>query len=328
MSSAVSEVLSTPKLLRIIFSLSDNNRSSLFVNKTWAEEVICVEWNEVDQPEWLFRLLAPLVRSRRDLSLYTFNRPLESTDWDRFNHYAFRVKAFIQDSILLDVSAIKALHKTRDQTHDGLLPNVDYVCCPIDPDSLHIYLHPRLHSLTLCLDLDLDINLQHSYLNVRNIKKSFSIISQRVASSLGVLCLNCQLNDYLLRFADEKLALTLRELKELTEVTIPPHWLSERVTLASNLFSVETLELQGLAETHIVATLSPLLETHSFPLLTSLSLLVPFEKAIAAFSSWGGSAHLLSLFIDSEMFEPPERYKTMCSFHEHTAEYTYPLPRV
>ncbi|KAJ8494803.1 hypothetical protein ONZ45_g13105 [Pleurotus djamor] len=312
MSSAASKVLSTPKLLRKIFCFSrqTDNASNLLVNKTWSEEVLNVEWSELDGPVRLFDLLAPLVPSSADPDLYAFSRPLEPADWECFNRYAPRVKTIIQDSIHFDASVYTALSKHKNQTCNGVFPNVDYVGCPMHPDLLNLYLHPGLTSLVICVDPD------HRSLTIQLLESSFSVITQRVASSLGVLYLNLELDDDMLRSSESLLVSVLGEMKGLTEVTIPPHWVSERITLAlaslPKLVGLETLELQDdSVSTEIIPTFSPLLGSHSFPLLTTLSLLIPFENAIPSFLSWGRSASLLSLYLDSGTFETPERYKTM-----------------
>ncbi|KAJ8514734.1 hypothetical protein ONZ45_g7769 [Pleurotus djamor] len=279
--SATIEVLSTPKLLLNIFVLSarEDNASNLLVNKAWANEVMNVEWRSVDQLKQLVGLLAPLELDEDDF--YIFNRPIEPTDWDRFYRYAPRVKVIIQDSDIFDDSVYEAISQT--QPHDVFLPNLEHICSPIASESLSVYLYPGLSSLTLCTN--------DTYLtDLESIERSLSIVSHELASSLESLFFSYELEDQLLKASEGILVSTLRELRQLTALAIPPHWLSEPVTQAIAslpvLVELDSRRLEyHMGTTEFIPMFPALLDPDPFPCLQKLTISIAFEQAIPCFAS-------------------------------------------
>ncbi|KAJ8480873.1 hypothetical protein ONZ45_g15507 [Pleurotus djamor] len=318
MSSAVAEVLSTPKFLLHIVSLSTqkDNASNLLVNKAWAEEVMNVEWRDVDQVQWLLGLLAPFEEieppedAEHDLCTLKFARSPEARDWDRFHRYAARVQYLIHQWSMFDPSVYATLSRYQDQTRTIFFPNLRHLCCLIDTDSLGLFLRPGLHSLTICYDLD------RSSVDIQRLEKSFSVVTQKCASSLQELSFNYRLGDDIVRSSENLLISVLRELRHLRTITIPFHWLSERVTQALALLpALARLESTGNGfskrRTAIVPTFSTSLNKNSFPSLNHLHLVIHFDEAIPSFNSWGGSTRLRSLIIDSDRFESLKTYEAL-----------------
>ncbi|KAJ8514683.1 hypothetical protein ONZ45_g7820 [Pleurotus djamor] len=305
MSSAVAEVLSTPKFLLRIVSLSTqkDNASNLLVNKAWAEEVMNIEWRDVDQVQWLLGLLAPFEEieppedAEHDLCTLRFVRAPESSDWDRFHRYAARVKYLIHEWNMFDPSVYATLSRYQDQTRTIFFPNLHHLCCLIDTDSLGLFLRPGLHSLTICYDLD------RSSMDIQRLEKSFFVITQKCTSSLQELFFNYRLGDDLVRSSEHLLISALRELRHLRTITIPSHWLSERVTQALALLpALARLDSTGNGfskrRTAIVPTFSTSLNKNSFPSLNHLHLVIHFDEAIPSFNSW-------------DHFESPETYEAL-----------------
>ncbi|KAJ8514717.1 hypothetical protein ONZ45_g7771 [Pleurotus djamor] len=307
MPSATTEVLSTPKLLLNIFIFSSelDNASCLLVNKTWANEVINVEWRIVDEPKPLIRLFAPLEVNEDDL--HVFSRPLVPADWERFCCYAPRVKFFSQELDIFDDSVYEAIAQIQQQA--VLLPNLENLTCAMACQSLDVFLHPGVSFLTLYVDDNYEIDFE-------GLEWSFSVIVKKVASSLADLTFGYELEDDLLEASEDLLVSTLRELKTLSILSMPPHWLSDRVAreLARlpALVDLDTWMLDDyLDRTEIIPAFSSSLNWRSFPFLNKLSLSIPFKQAIPGFASWGRSLNLRSLIIVSHWFETPERYKAI-----------------
>ncbi|KAJ8517487.1 hypothetical protein ONZ45_g5355 [Pleurotus djamor] len=298
--SASRHVLSLPELLSEIFLCSEprDNASNLLVNKTWAEEVMNVEWRKVYSPELLLRLLAPLELDNVTFQ-FRFTRPIEAADWKRFDHYAFRVRDLVLEESIFQDSVFVAIG--QNQRHTKLLPNLECLTCPVDLSHLKTFAHPNLTYLTLC-------NLEAQPLALEVIDEVYSFVRETLPT-LRVLVFNF-VSETGVGSAESLLTFLLGSLKNLEALQIPPQWLSPAVTEAvstlPSLLSLDTLFLDEDASYSTTPIFSTRMTTESFSCLRILSIAIPFDRAIAGFASWGRSNTLEQLQLAADAFEPTD----------------------
>ncbi|KAG8983292.1 hypothetical protein FRB94_007905 [Tulasnella sp. JGI-2019a] len=96
------------------------------VCKSWRERALNVKWGKVDVLRGL-RMLGPMraLDGPDGTKEWTFDRPLRTDDWSRFNSIASRVKVLIvpQDNKLSD-SLLAAIFKGRRTPSLALFPNI------------------------------------------------------------------------------------------------------------------------------------------------------------------------------------------------------------
>ncbi|KAJ8515255.1 hypothetical protein ONZ45_g7286 [Pleurotus djamor] len=279
------------------FSERISNASHLFVCKLWAEGVLDIEWEVVDDHYHLFCLLAPVSELR---GTYRFVREITQDDWKVFNRYASRVKAFslrgdeyvsIEDIIY----AIGSLQR--------LLPNLKTLACPFDASIIRLFAHPRITSLTFYA----------GFVGLTANDEDPDILTLLLTTEMKPLRLR-QLTFNFVHingpFSTIELITFLSSLQDLESLTIMPTWLSVDVThtLAKlpRLAKLITDELETTIDDPS-SMFSDQLRCDSFAALRHIAISCRFDRALACFSSGVESfTRLDTLALKSDVIEPPE----------------------
>ncbi|KAJ8454545.1 hypothetical protein ONZ45_g19264 [Pleurotus djamor] len=273
---ATTRVLRIPELLSRIFSFSttkDNGQNLLVVTEATH----------------LYHVLAPLERTKP----IRFTRQLMPEDWVRFDRYAWRIKSLDISLRNIDISLYGEITASRNRL--DFLPNLRTLSIPGITIAVQLFAHANITSFTV-----------HGAHGKHEIKGT-PLLSQirHKMPNLHSLSINISSPSALEEIRSQT-SLTLRELKKLSYLALPPAWITDCATKTiSELPDLHTLDIclgqTDPPESLDIPPFSTNLNTSSFPKLTNLSTWISFSRAAACF----GQAFQLPSFEVLELYATP-----------------------
>ncbi|TFK72266.1 hypothetical protein BDN72DRAFT_957429 [Pluteus cervinus] len=341
-------VLQNPLLLERIFSTEDvhyvyNKRQVtvyVFVCKTWSEPALNVLWRNITTSDLpcLLRKLTPLKRMKRSPESATrpFKLAREPTleDWQRFQRYARRVKAFsyvepdVSRFFEIDQSVFDSLALIR--SHLPIFPNLRTLHIDSSFPNAAMFFHSSIQDLHIILQIELqhnkgDVDPQHNrdflrYIQLRGADlTSLSISAEHTHMFIDFL------EEFIpIRIYEEEVLGLLSQQTRLRHLCLPQFWITTNVVNAiSCLHSLETIKsVPGSYIGHPVesVTFYPLFDQNgqkpALPSLQTLKLSVPYTPFHSFLSRWVTphnhfKSRLQELILHSQILESAETLKTV-----------------
>ncbi|GLB38865.1 hypothetical protein LshimejAT787_0600270 [Lyophyllum shimeji] len=282
----------------MIFQFLDeaSNASNARVCKQWSELALDTLWKEVSDLHRLFSLLSPLESMTG--GQWAFARPLESSDWRRFERYRRRIRSLSYRTS----DAARVLHQSvfddiaRSRTSLDILPSLHSLEWDAPLHLCVIFMHKTVKSFAFRLSEDTPgVN---------------AFFEDTVTRMPNLRDLDIRLN-FSIRSIERPTIMLLSSLSRLQKLTLPRFCLTTKIAESlSRLQNLECIEFQyferqGRGEPDDIVDFRPSLTEGSFPSLWDLSITVSFTDAIRFFNASFAPANLTSLYLDSSITETP-----------------------
>ncbi|KAF8068091.1 hypothetical protein FPV67DRAFT_1669955 [Lyophyllum atratum] len=299
-TSKALRVLALSELLDIIFRFLDDasNASNARVCKQWSELALDALWKEVSDLHRIFSLLSPLETVIDEV--YGFARPLETSDWRRFERYRRRIRTLSY----LSSEAGYTLHQSvfddiaRSRMSLDILPCLHALEWDAPLSQCVLFMHKNIKSFAVTLPRE--IAGAHSF---------FEDVAARMPNIIHL--------DLRLRFSItsiENLTINLvQNLTKLQKLTLPRFCFTTKIAEAvSHLEDLEAIEYeyfeqQGCGVSEDVMHFKPSLTEGSFPSLWDLNITVLFDDATNFLDTSFAPTNLTSLFLESLIIETPTK---------------------
>ncbi|KAG6902354.1 hypothetical protein C0995_001151 [Termitomyces sp. Mi166 len=301
-SSPISRVLAIPELLDMVFQFLDDtsNASNARVSKHWSEIALDVMWKEVLNLHRLFSLLAPLEKSGS--GSYKFVRPLESSDWVRFERYRRRVRKLIystsQTKHVLHHSVFDDVARSR--TSLDILPNMHAFYWDGSLTLCVIFMHKNIKSFGLGLARE-------------TLSKSSQIacVFEDVVTRMPKISSIDLRFEFSVRLIEEDVIRLFSNLPNLHTIILPRFCLTAKIAeTVSRLGKLQTLEYQyhwyqGRGDPDDIKDFRPRLIEGSFPSLFDFSTTITFTDATKFLTIPFSPSNLTIMYLDSPAMETP-----------------------
>ncbi|KAJ8455039.1 hypothetical protein ONZ45_g19072 [Pleurotus djamor] len=292
-----------PELLKSIFLyLPDGSHTNCaLVCKAWTDIALDVGWHEVRDIKLLFQLLGPLVEDEDNE--YHFERPIQPTDWIRFQKYNYRVR------VLFGESGDSSCNSSVYALVSSMRP------FPI--------LLPNLHELYCNMDLDFMLLVSHNTIEICNLFTEDPPITTFTAINLLLRCVPLYMPNLVeldMPFHSIDVSETdihaicemFAGLPLLRKVHLPASLLTPETTLIlSKLQFLHSMKTSVHAIPNDSETFSADLDSESFPSLTHLTLNMTLRRGQTCFNvdppfSRGSLTHIAIHSRASEFIEDYE----------------------
>ncbi|KAF8068083.1 hypothetical protein FPV67DRAFT_1669950 [Lyophyllum atratum] len=298
-TSKTLRVLAISELLDIIFRFLDDasNTSNARVCKQWSELALDALWKDVRDLRRLFSLLAPLEAITVD-EAYGFTRPLETSDWRRFERYCRRIRTLSY----LSSEAGYTLHESvfddiaRSRMSLDILPCLHALEWDAPLSQCVLFMHKNVKSFAVTLP--------------REIAGAHSFFEDVAARMPHIIHLDLRFRFSIASIENSTIDL-LQNLTRLQKLTLPRFCFTTKIAQAvSHLEDLEAIEFQyferqGCGHSEDVIQFKPSLVEGSFPSLWDLNITVLFDDATNFLDTSFAPTNLTSLFLESLIIETP-----------------------
>ncbi|KAG6812042.1 hypothetical protein H0H92_004626 [Tricholoma furcatifolium] len=258
-------------------------------------------WKEVTDLRPLLSLLVPLEKAPSgDVTWHKFIRPLEYSDWDRFERYRYRVhklsyspsetegRSFIHDSVFDDIMWRRPGDKI-------VLPRMHTLEWFGPMKLCALFMHNGVRNLTLCFPRD-GLDVSRAIGDIIALMPELSILDLRYFTALP---------------SEAEINRLLSGLPNLKRITLPAPFLTNTITeTASQLGCLDRLAFwygHGFDQPSQanISGFTPVLSNSSFPVLTKLITRVPYQKVLKVLAHSSPPSNLTLLFLQSRVVEHP-----------------------
>ena len=328
LAANMERVLGTPELLQRIFSLLDlaSNAANARVCQRWFDLALEILWRNVDNPYFLFKILAPLKKSSGSGKHYVcisytrrrpctcsyqpqeFQRLPSSSDWKRFWKYGTQVRclSFRKNSPHLLLGSVLETISTTRTTLD-IFPNLHTLVLDAEGPNFYnlcvILMHTHIKSFTLTLSTHLTRSPQFLFEEIRARMPDLTDINIR---------------SYIpMRTIEAELISLISPLLRLKTIILPRFYLTTKFTEAlsrlPDLMNIQIGQEAGHGDRIDVTPFAPDLTGDSFPNLLGHSMMATFHDATHFLEKNFSPTNLERLYIESDINEAASSIHSLVS---------------